>query len=96
MIAPSIGPRIEKQNDAARIRIDRGEVCALKCIAVNTGQSKVVQCGLAAVLPGDDVIWFMREEHAEAGDAAILTAPGSTLENGGAERLRYVSPPHAA
>jgi hypothetical protein len=63
---------------------------------VNARQCEIFQLGSATVLFGDNVIGFVGEKYAEAGDAAVFAAASRPFKISGAEGQRDMRSAHAA
>ena len=62
MIAPPIVSRVKKRNSRRRVRINAGKVRSLVSVAAKATEAQVVERFEAAMLPGDHVVDWKREE----------------------------------
>lgn len=95
VVPPHIRPWIEQAHNLFCFRIHRGDIGPFEAIALNTRQRKVFEVGFSAMLRGNDVIWFVKEESTCLRHQAVFTAFTSPFPNGGSERSREMRLAHA-
>lgn len=56
VVRPGLGARVEEGLESSGEGIQAGDVGSFETIAMDAGESKVIEGGIAAVLTGDDVV----------------------------------------
>ena len=75
MISTRLSTRIEKRDNFAAQRIDRGDVRTLEAITIKAGERKVLRPGFASMLLRDYVVGFVREEGDTSGSRQYSQQP---------------------
>lgn len=82
VIVPTIFAGIEESHGQICIRIEAEQICALVQIAAWPGESEIVLCAWAAMLPCDDVLHVKRGvEFILHAEPAIFAAPERSFAN---------------
>lgn len=76
---PIVASRMKQTHDFAAV--NAREVRALETIAVNAGESEIIEGGLSAMLPGDNVVDLEWSGLEVRGQVAIFTASLGSLPN---------------
>src|SRR5204862_2904957 len=94
VLRPSLSPRIEQHDGLPGLWINGSQVWSFPTVAMETGERKIFQRSLTAMLFRDDMVGFMRKKHARLPHATIFTMPAGTLMHCLPQRGRNPLPAH--